>query len=296
MESHEWNHMFSTGGYFPDSVSSRASRHVKELETLVKDGAQWLSSASVEWVGFSWFYFATEEGHWWYINTKNPAKPWNLLLVWQEKVPWSLWSKEGTCAAMFALLHITTPNLLKLVASCPRFGFFISHVCSRFLDKRLSWWTNIENSEVNENTLLAWATSFITDCSSKPWTSFKEIDARFLRRLEISDRMCGFRFCPYHISFFSVSFFPLVCIRIRNSEKNKKQKNKEGWQWSPAFWLLGEHIPNILVRTFPNFYMEASNAGVYRTLLSFQIPCKTSVSMRKSVPLHLSCLDGFILW
>eukprot|EP00434_Breviolum_minutum_P026058 symbB.v1.2.023035.t1/scaffold2069.1/size90699/2 len=27
-------------GYFPDSVSSRASRHVKELETLVKDGAQ----------------------------------------------------------------------------------------------------------------------------------------------------------------------------------------------------------------------------------------------------------------
>ena len=41
---------FSTGGYFPDSVSSRASRHVKELETLVKDGAQWLSSASVEWV------------------------------------------------------------------------------------------------------------------------------------------------------------------------------------------------------------------------------------------------------
>ena len=59
------------GGYFPDSVSSRASRHVKELETLVKDGAQWLSSASVEWVVFSWFYFATEEGNWWYINTKT---------------------------------------------------------------------------------------------------------------------------------------------------------------------------------------------------------------------------------
>ena len=30
----------TNGGYFPDSVSSRASRHVKELETLVKDGAQ----------------------------------------------------------------------------------------------------------------------------------------------------------------------------------------------------------------------------------------------------------------
>ena len=123
---------------------------------------------------FSWFYFATEGGNWWYINTKNPAKPWNLLLVWREKVPWSSWSKEGTCAAMFALLHIMTPNLLKLAASCHRFGmlmgvsknsgipkssiligFFhykpsiwgypqmfgnplICHVCSRFLDKQLS--------------------------------------------------------------------------------------------------------------------------------------------------------------
>lgn len=167
MESHERrDSVFPlNGGYFPDSVSSRASRHVKELETLVKDGAQWLSSASVEWVGFSWFYSATEEGNWWYINTKTPAKPWNLLLVWREKVPWSLWSKEGTCAAMFALLHIMTPNLLKLAASCHSFG-------SRFLDKQLSWWTNIENIEVNENTLLAWATSFITGCSSEPWTSF----------------------------------------------------------------------------------------------------------------------------
>ena len=49
--------------------------------------------------------------------------------------------------------------------------------------------------------------------------------------------------------FFLCFFFPLVCIRMRNSEKNKKLKNKEGWQWSPAFWLLGEHIPNILVHS-----------------------------------------------
>ena len=58
---------------------------------------------------------------------------------------------------------------------------------------------------------------------------------------------------------------------------------------------LGGTLPQH-TRTFPNFYMEANNAGVYRNLLSFQIPCKTSVStvsMRKSVPLHLSCLDGF---
>ena len=153
---------------------------------------------------------------------KNPAKPWDFLLVWREKVPWSLWSKEGTCAAMFALLHIMTPNLLKLAASCHRFGFFISHVCSRFLDKQLSWWTNMKTVKLMR-TLSSLSNLIIPRCSSKPWTSFKEIDARFLRRFEISDRIvCIFVFFPYQ--FFPCFFFSCMHQDAKFQEKQKAEK------------------------------------------------------------------------